>query len=74
MPSTKSYKLLQEQVTTRPGAEERLAALRKATLQEISRYEQRQAPKQPQTKTTSEAVRSGWCSACGGGLYASDRQ
>lgn len=47
MPSTKSYKLLHEQVTARPGAEERLAALRKATLQEISRYEQRQASSQP---------------------------
>lgn len=53
MPSTKSYKLLHEQVTARPGAEERLAALRKATLQEIRLYEQRQASKQPQTETTA---------------------
>lgn len=53
MPSTKSYKLLHEQVTARPGAEERLAALRKATLREISLHEQRQTSKQPQTETTA---------------------
>lgn len=53
MPSTKSYKLLHEQVVARPGARERLAALRKATLQEIRLYEQRQASQQPQTETTA---------------------
>ena len=42
MPSVRSYKLLHEQVVARPGAEERLAALREATLEEIGRYELRQ--------------------------------
>lgn len=49
MPSTKSYKLLHEQVVARPGAEERLAALREATLEEIGLYELRQALERSQT-------------------------
>lgn len=59
MPSTKSYKILHEQVTARPGAEERLAALRKATLDEIRLREQRRASKQPQTETTSKRLGRG---------------
>ena len=41
MSSTKKYKELHEQVITRPGAVERLAALRKETLAEIGLYEMR---------------------------------
>ena len=41
MPSTKNYKGLHEQVIGRPGAAERLAALRQETLAEIGLYEMR---------------------------------
>lgn len=53
MPSAKSYKLLHEQVVARPGAEERLAALRESTLEEIGRYELRQASEQAQIEMTA---------------------
>lgn len=52
MPSARSYKLLHEQVIARPGAEERLAALREATLEEIGLYELRQDSEQSTTKMT----------------------
>ena len=41
MPSTKNYKELRGQVIARPGAAERLAALRQQTLAEIGLYEMR---------------------------------
>lgn len=53
MPSAKSYKLLHEQVVARPGAEERLAELRESTLEEIGRYELRQASRQAQMDMTA---------------------
>lgn len=43
MPSSKSYKKLHDQVTERPGATERLAELRKETLNEIGLYELRRS-------------------------------
>lgn len=39
MPSTTSYDKLHQQVIARPGAPERLAALRQSTLEEIEAYE-----------------------------------
>lgn len=41
MPNTRNYQDLHDQVLARPGAEERLAELRKETLAEIGRYELR---------------------------------
>lgn len=49
MPSTKSYKILHEQVVASPGAEERLAVLREETLEEIRLYELRQVLERSQT-------------------------
>lgn len=43
MPSTKDYRDLRDQVMARPGAAERLAALREDTLAEIGLYELRRA-------------------------------
>lgn len=43
MPSTKNYRNLHNQVMARPGAAERLAALREETLAEIGLYELRRA-------------------------------
>lgn len=43
MPSTKSYKDLHEQIVARPGAAERLAALRGETLSTIGLFELRRA-------------------------------
>ena len=43
MPSTKSYRNLHDQVMARPGAAERLAALREDTLAEIGLYKLRRA-------------------------------
>ncbi len=43
MPSTKNYRSLHAQVMARPGAAERLAALREETLAEIGLYELRRA-------------------------------
>lgn len=43
MSSTKSYRKLHEEVISRPGATERLAALRRETLVEIGLYEFRRA-------------------------------
>ena len=42
LPNTKSFRDLYDQVLARPGAAERLAALRKDTLAEIGLYEIRQ--------------------------------
>ncbi len=53
MLSTHSYRCLHEQVVARPGAEERLAALREATLEEIGRYELRQALGQSQMEVAA---------------------
>jgi len=46
IPSTKSYRQLQEQVASRPGASKRLAGLRKRTLAEMKEHEFRQAASQ----------------------------
>ena len=43
MPTTKNYRNLHNQVMARPGAAERLAALREETLAEIGLYELRRA-------------------------------
>lgn len=43
MPSTKDYRRLHDQVTARPGAADRLAALREETLDEIGLFELRKA-------------------------------
>ena len=49
MPSTKSYRDLHSKVAARPGAAERLAALRDETLAEIGLYELRRALERSQT-------------------------
>lgn len=54
MPSTKNYRRLHEQVTARPGAAERLAALRAETLAEIGLYELRKALERSQTELAAE--------------------
>ncbi len=54
MPSTKSYRRLHEEVVTRPGAVERLAALREDTLAEIGLYELRRALERSQTELAAE--------------------
>ena len=43
MPRTKNYRVLHDQVMSRPGAAERLAELRKEMLIEIGLYELRRA-------------------------------
>lgn len=43
MPKTKNFRLLEDQVFTRPGAREHLAQLRKETLEEIGLYELRRS-------------------------------
>jgi predicted transcriptional regulator len=54
MPSTKNYRELHEQVVSRPGAAERLAALRSETLAEIGLYELRRALDRSQTDLAAE--------------------
>jgi len=49
MPSAKSYTALHKKVTDRPGATERLAALRVDTLTEIGLHELRRTRGQSQT-------------------------
>jgi len=49
MPTTRSYAELHERVTARPGAAERLAALRNDTLLEMGLYELRRALEVSQT-------------------------
>ena len=50
MPKTKNFRVLHEQVMARPGAEQRLAALREATLAEIGLYELRRSQDVSQTE------------------------
>jgi DNA-binding XRE family transcriptional regulator len=54
MPSTKSYRRLHEKVVARPGAAERLAALREDTLAEIGLFELRRALDRSQTELAAE--------------------
>jgi len=54
MPSTKSYQKLHERVASRPGAAERLAALRKETLAEIGLYELRRALERSQIELAAD--------------------
>ena len=54
MPSTKNYRELHDQVVARPGAAERLAALRDDTLAEIGLYELRRALDRSQTELAAE--------------------
>lgn len=54
MPSTKSYSGLHQEVVARPGAGDRLAALREETLAEIGLYELRRALERSQTDLAAE--------------------
>ncbi|GBD85420.1 helix-turn-helix protein [bacterium BMS3Abin02] len=54
MSSTKNYRRLHEEVLARPGASERLAALREDTLAEIGLYELRRALDRSQTELAAE--------------------
>ncbi|WP_420444034.1 helix-turn-helix domain-containing protein [Candidatus Poriferisodalis sp.] len=49
MPSTTSYRKLHDQIAARPGAAERLAALREETHSDIGLYELRRALDRSQT-------------------------
>lgn len=59
MPSTKNYRELHDQVMARPGAVERLAALREDTLAEIGLSTNCAAPSNAhgQTKATESRCR-----------------
>ena len=54
MPSTKNYGELHEQVAARPGAAERLAALRDETMAEIGLHDLRRALDRSQTNLAAE--------------------
>jgi DNA-binding XRE family transcriptional regulator len=54
MPSTKNYRTLHEQVVARPGAAERLLALRDETLAEIGLNELRAAFQRSQAELAAE--------------------
>ena len=54
MPSTHKYKDLHDRVAARPGASERLAALRQETLAEIGLYELRRSLERSQTDLAAE--------------------
>ena len=54
MPTTRSYRELHERVIARPGAKERLAALRIETLTEIGLYELRRALEVSQSDLAAE--------------------
>jgi predicted transcriptional regulator len=54
MPSAKSYGDLHKQVTSRPGAVDRLAGLREQTLAEIGLFELRRALERSQTELAEE--------------------
>ncbi len=54
MSSTKSYRELHDRVVARPGATERLKALREGTLVEIGLYELRRALELSQTDLAGE--------------------
>lgn len=53
MPSTKNYRKLHDEVLSRPGAMERLVALRDETLAEIGLHELRRALERSQTDVAS---------------------
>ncbi len=54
MPSTKDYRALRREVLARPGAAERLAALREETLAEIGLYALRRTLDRSQTDLAAE--------------------
>ena len=54
MAETKPYRILHDQVMARPGAIERLAALREQTLEEIALFELRRTLDLSQTDLASE--------------------
>jgi len=54
VPRTKRYRTLHDQVVARPGAAERLAALREDTLAEIGLFELRRALELSQTNVGDE--------------------
>ena len=54
MPNTTSYRELHDRVAARPGAAERLAALRLDTLAGIGLYELRRSLGRPQTDLAAE--------------------
>ncbi len=54
MPSTSTYQKLHDRVAARPGAAERLAALRLDTLAEIGLYELRRSLERSQTDLAAE--------------------
>ena len=54
MPSAKSYRTLHDEVLARPGAGERLAALRSETLAEIGLYALRRALDRSQADLAAE--------------------
>ena len=54
MPNSKSYRELHDRVARRPGATERLAALRRDTLAEIGLYELRRSLERSQADLATE--------------------
>ncbi len=54
MPSTRDYKELHDRVVARPGANERLAALREQTLAEIDLHDLRRALDVSQSELAAE--------------------
>jgi DNA-binding XRE family transcriptional regulator len=54
MPSAKSYRRLHDQVLSRPGTAERLAALREETLADIGLYQLRRALDMSQSDLAAE--------------------
>lgn len=54
LPNTKNFRDLHDQVLARPGAAERLAALRKETLAEIGLYEMRKRLDWSQSRLATE--------------------
>lgn len=56
MPSTKSYRLLHDQIAARPGAAKRLTELRMATSAEVRLYRHREALCRPPAEAVLEAT------------------
>ena len=54
MPNTSPYREIHDRVAARPGAPERLAALRQDTLAEIGLYEMRRSLERSQTDLAAE--------------------
>ena len=50
MPTTKNFSLLRDKVMARPGAEQRVAALREELLAEVGLYELRRSQEVSQTQ------------------------